>query len=657
MPGHAAEHGNHAAHGERPFNDEGVHSNPVMEERETFEEVVAAHVSRRGFLKGVSALAIGAGAARIGGSPAFADSSSLTFKELSHGNDETFHVAEGYDQTVLIRWGDPVAGAAPSFDPMHQTVGAQLRQFGYNNDFIGYLPLPAGSKNSDHGLLVINHEYTNTDLMFPGLPEKDYNDALTRDQVDVEMAAHGLSVIEVKNEGGKWTVVPNSRYGRRITASTTEMRVTGPAAGHDRLKTSVDQTGARVIGTLNNCAGGITQWGTVITAEENFNGYFSGDGAGTNEAANHKRYGLPKASWYGWHRFHDRLVVAKEPNEPNRYGWMVEFDPYDPLSVPVKRTAMGRFKHEGANTIINRDGRIVAYSGDDERFDYLYKFISDRRYDPDNRAVSKDILDSGTLFVAKFHADGTLTWLPIVWGAGPLTPENGFNSQADVLIETRRAGDLLGATPMDRPEDVEPNPVTGTVYLLLTNNTSRSKDKVDGPNPRANNKHGHIVELVPPGGGADADHAALKFRWNILLLAGDPRKPEDGAKYHAEVTPNGWLSCPDNCAVDSRGRLWIATDGAPGTAGIADGLWGTDTVGGGRALTKHFLRTPRGAELCGPFFTPDDKTLFVAVQHPGDEKGSTFEKPATRWPDFSPNMPPRPSVVAITKSDGGVIGS
>ncbi len=654
MVRHAAERGIPV---ERPFNDEGVHSNPVIGERTTFEEIVDALVSRRGFLKGVSALAIGAGAARMGGSAAAADSSSLTFKELPLGNDERFHVAEGYDQTVLIRWGDPVEGGAPPFDPMRQTAGAQLKQFGYNNDFIGYLPLPAGSKSSDHGLLVINHEYTNTDLMFPGLPAKDYNAVLTRDQVDVEMAAHGLSVIEVKRDGGKWTVVPNSRYARRLAASTTEMRVTGPAAGHDRLKTSADPTGTRVIGTLNNCAGGITQWGTVLTAEENFNGYFSGDGADTKEAVNHKRYGLPKESWYGWYRFHDRLVVAKEPTEPNRYGWMVEFDPYDPLSVPVKRTAMGRFKHEGANTIVNRDGRVVAYSGDDERFDYLYKFISDRRYDPDNRAANRDILDSGTLFVAKFDADGTLTWLPLVWGTGKLTPDNGFQSQADVLIEARRASDLLGATPMDRPEDVEPNPVTGAVYVILTNNTNRSKEKVDGPNPRANNKHGHIVELVPPGAGADVDHAALKFRWNILLLAGNPRKPEDGAKYHAEVTENGWLSCPDNCAVDSRGRLWIATDGAPSAAGIADGVWGTDTVGGGRALTKHFLRTPRGAELCGPFFTPDDRTLFVAVQHPGDEKGSTFEKPATRWPDFDPSMPPRPSVVAITKSDGGVIGS
>jgi secreted PhoX family phosphatase len=266
-------------------------------------------------------------------------------------------------------------------------------------------------------------------------------------------------------------------------------------------------------------------------------------------------------------------------------------------------------------------------------------------------------LDSGTLSVAKFNADGTLTWLPLVFGAQWLTPENGFNSQADILIETRRAADLLGATPMDRPEDVETNPVNGGVYMALTNNTSRKGDRLDKVNPRADNKHGHIVEMLPPGFGKEADHTAATYKWNILLLAGNPAADADKARYNEGVSADGWLSCPDNVAFDSKGRLWIATDGAPSAAKVADGIYACDVAGSGRALTRHFLRVPRGAEMCGPEFTPDDRTFFVAVQHPAEEAGSSFEKPSTRWPDFKPNMPPRPSVVAVTKRGGGVVGS
>jgi secreted PhoX family phosphatase len=645
------------------FKDDNIPSNPST--APTMDAVIEARLSRRGVMKGLATTAVVAGAATAGlfGSTALgtaaraaAPRSTLTFKELPHGYDATFHVAEGHDATVLIRWGDPVEAGAPAFDPLHQTAAAQSKQFGYNNDFIGFQPLPRGSSESAHGLLCVNHEYTNTELMFPGLTAEDAMDKLTKDQADIELAAHGHSVIEIKRVDGAWQVVKDSPYNRRITALATEMELSGPAAGHDRLKTSADASGRKVVGTLNNCAGGTTPWGTVLIAEENFHQYFGGDPAKTAEAGNYKRYGIKGEPTYAWHKFHDRFDVEKEPNEPNRFGWMVELDPFDPTSTPKKRTALGRFKHEGATIAVTADGTVVAYSGDDERFDYIYRFVAARKFNAADLDANRDILDEGTLSVGRFDADGSLTWMPLVHGQGPLTAANGFDSQADVLIETRRAADLLGATPMDRPEDVEPNPVTGTVYVMLTNNTKRKDDQVDAANPRAKNKHGHVLEMIPPGGrGAKADHAADTFTWDILLRAGNPRDAADNAAYGEGVSADGWLSCPDNCAFDSQGRLWIATDGAP-KSGFADGVWATDVEGGGRAVTRHFLRTPVGAELCGPTFNPDDTAFFCAVQHPGDEKGATFANPATRWPDFRDDLPTRPSVVVITRQDGGTIG-
>jgi len=620
-----------------------------------FPEIVEARMSRRRILAGLgAAAAFGLVGQNMVSRRALAAGarSTLGFTETPHVYDSTHHVAPGYDAKVLLRWGDAVEAGAPPFDPMNQTAAAQAKQFGYNCDYIGFLPLPAGSKNGDRGLLTVNHEYTNPHLMFPDVAR---NQKLTKAQAEIEMAAHGHSIVEIVKQDGAWTVVGGSKYNRRIHVGTP-MRISGPAAGHDRLKTNADATGTMALGTINDCAGGHTPWGTVLIAEENFHGYFGGDPGKTSEARNYKRYGLNAKSRYSWADYHDRFNLEKEPNEPNRFGWMVEIDPYDPESTPIKRTALGRFKHEGATTVINRDGRIVVYTGDDQRFDYIYKFVSSGRYDANNRAANSALLDNGTLFVAKFSTNGRLDWLPLVWGAGPLTAVNGFNSQADVMIETRYAADLLGATPMDRPEDVEPNPVTGTVYVMLTNNSRRKANQIDAVNPRPNNRHGHILEMVPPGRGADADHAAQQFSWEIPLMAGNPAEETDGAKYHAGVSSNGWLSNPDNCAFDSKGRLWIATDGAP-KSGIADGVWATDVEGEGRMLTKRFFAAPRGAELCGPCFTPDDRTFFAAVQHPADEKDSTFANPSTRWPDFRDDMPTRPSVVVITKADGGVIGS
>lgn len=631
----------------------------------TMGEIIGKRFSRRGFLQG--SLAVSAIAATVGpvalmsaDKARAAGGSAFSFTEVEAGVDATHHVAEGYDADVLLRWGDALFADSPAFDPMAQTWAAQERQFGYNNDYVGFIPLEG---SSEHGLLVVNHEYTNPHLMFPGLVTivdgKVKQGALSKDQVDVEMAAHGGTVVEIRKVNGKWQVVPEGKLNRRITANT-EMQLTGPVAGHDRVKTNADATGRKVFGTLNNCAGGVTPWGTYIMAEENFHGYFSGElPAGHAEAGNYERYGVPEGG-YEWASFYDRFDLAKEPNEPNRFGWIVEVDVMDPTSVPKKRTALGRTKHEGAESIVAANGKVVFYLGDDERFDYVYKFVTDGSYNPDDRAANMDLLDAGTLYVAKFNEDGTMAWLPLVHGQGPLTTENGFASQADVLIGTRRAGDLLGATKMDRPEDVQPNGVNGKVYVMLTNNTKRKADQVDAANPRAENAFGHIIEIEEDNG----DFTATSGKWEVLLKCGDPSVAEVGATFSTATTKNGWFGMPDNCAVDAAGRLWVSTDGNSNKAtGRTDGLWAVDTEGDARATSKLFFRVPVGAEMCGPLFTPDDETAFVAVQHPGDGgedwdghgRPSYYEDLSTRWPDFKDDMPVRPAVVAITKIGGGKI--
>jgi secreted PhoX family phosphatase len=608
---------------------------------ETFAEVSARRFSRRHLLGGAAAAGalLVIQASPLGGAVARAqapDASGLTFTPIGLTTGDTLTVPRGYTARVLIRWGDSIqfAETAPAAGTI--TPERQRRSFGYNCDYVGYLPL--GAVNS---LLVVNHEYTNPELMFAGY---DAN-APTKNQVDVELAAHGMSVVELLLRGrSNWSYKSNGQLNRRIHG-LTPIGFTGPAAGHALMQTTDDPAGETVLGMLNNCGGGITPWGTVLTCEENFNQYFANRSQVTDPAklAAHQRYGLTTgASERKWERFYPRFDMAQEPNEPFRFGWVVEVDPYNRQSTPRKHTALGRFKHEGTSTVIASGGQAVVYMGDDERFDYMYKFVSAGIFDPSDRAANMELMADGTLYVARFNDDGTGTWLPLTHGSGPLTAENGFADQGEVMIKTRLAADLLLPTKMDRPEDIEVNPVNGKVYAVMTNNSSRTEP--NGPNPRVNNRSGHIIEITPTGG----DHAGLSFEWDIFMLCGDPT---DASTYFAgfDKTQVSAIACPDNITFDKRGNLWIATDALPNVLAGNDGVFVVPVEGDERGHLRQFFSGVTACETASLVLDDANRALFVTIQHPGE--GSTFASPTSNFPDGG-NRPPKPSVVVVTRNSG-----
>ncbi|GLW12592.1 hypothetical protein Misp01_77200 [Microtetraspora sp. NBRC 13810] len=657
-----------------------AHDVPNTSDNRYFGDVVAEAMSRRGVLRAGALGAIVAGTGVAGAAaatPALADpddrrgphggpKGSLSFAAVQPNTDDQITVPADYRNALVVAWGDPVLPGAPEFDFDNQTAEAQEKQFGYNCDFVTVFPM-----GSDRALMWVNHEYTDETLMFRGYTD---GTAATEEQIKIALAAHGGSVVEIERAGrtGQWKLVTRGsrRYNRRITA-TTPMRFSGPAAGHDLLKTPADRTGRKVYGMLNNCAGGTTPWGTVLTAEENFNQYFvGGNGVPEAQKAALTRYGIPTNAAIpdGSRRFDrvdERFDLAKHHNEVNRFGWIVEIDPFDPDSVPVKRTALGRFAHEAATTTLSRDHRLVAYMGDDSRFEYVYKFVSKERYIPGHDRHNRTLLDEGTLYVARFTGDspkseidgsgklprdrefdGAGEWIPLV--SGDRSYVQGMTA-AEVLIYTRLAADKVGATKMDRPEDVERNPVNGAIYVALTNNSNRTAAQVDEANPRPSNRHGHILEIVE----SRDDAAATRFAWSLPLVCGDPGDPNTYfAGYDkTKVSP---ISCPDNVAFDGAGNLWISTDG--NALGTNDGLFAMPVEGRERGHLRQFLTVPVGAETCGPFITEDQRSVFVAVQHPGEADDASPDNPASHWPDGGDSQP-RPGVAVAWHSRGERIGS
>ncbi|MEO3873807.1 PhoX family phosphatase [Nonomuraea sp. B12E4] len=635
-----------------------------------FGDVVKDALSRRGMLRAGALGALVATTGVAGAVPALAEGSAstvaqngsgdveLSFSPVRPNTDDKLTIPDGYKSSVVVRWGDPVLPGAPKFDFDHQSAAAQAQQFGYNCDYVTMLPM-----GKDRALLWVNHEYTDESLMFRGYTG---GAKATKEQIRIALAAHGGSVVEVERVRGtgQWKLVTSGRrrYNRRITAQT-KMRFSGPAAGSDLLKTAADPKGVAPVGMLNNCSGGTTPWGTVLTAEENIDQYFvNGDKVPKAQRPYITRYtiteGTPEES-RRFDRVEERFDLAKHPHEANRFGWIVEIDPFDPDSTPVKRTALGRFKHEAANTTLAKDGRLVVYMGDDSRFEYIYKFVSKERYIRGNERHNRELLDEGTLYVAKFTGDspkgeieapsdgefdGSGQWIPLV--SGKKSYVKGMTAE-EVLVYTRVAADKVGATKMDRPEDMERNPVTGGVYVALTNNTDRTAAQIDEANPRAGNKHGHVLELVEKRN----DAGERSFTWSLPLICGDP---EDSSTYFAgydksQVSP---ISCPDNVTFDRDGNLWISTDG--NELGSHDGLFVMPVRGKERGHLRQFLTVPVGAETCGPMVTEDQRSVFVAVQHPGEVDGASPEKPASRWPDGDQ---PRPAVAVVWHGEGSKIGS
>ncbi len=589
---------------------------------------------------------------------------SPTFKAIAASMADLVVVPEGYTATAFAAWGEPigVAGNMPAFKPDASNSAAdQAVQMGMHHDGMHFYPL---NNSNTHGLLVSNHEYTDD-----GLLHTDGTANWSAEKVRKSQAAHGVSVIEIKqntDHARAWDIVRPSRYARRLT-SFSPFALSGPAAGHALLQTAADPAGRTVLGTLNNCASGMTPWGTYLSGEENFRFYFA---AGDTPTAHHERWGLPKKSFYNWEAFDERWNAAKHPNEPNRFGWIVEIDPMRPDSTPVKRTAIGRGAHEGAWVATTRDNRAVVYSGEDARFEYIYKFVSRDRIKPAGGGLTaaqanQDLLDHGTLYVARFDTNGTGAWLPLIHGQHGLNAAAGFADQGEVLIKARQASDVLGATKMDRPEWLSIDAAKREIYCTLTNNSTRGVGKnpgVDAANPRANNTMGNIIKWTEGTDSSSRDFDATAFTWTHFVMAGDPANARAEAKGNIK---GDLFGCPDGITIAPNGLLWVQTDAFATELNKGE----FKNMGNNQMLAhdpktgafKRFLAGPVNCEITGLAFTPDCKTMFVNIQHPGESAGEKSDPKDpmkySNWPEGKAASRPRSATVIVQRLDGGVVGS
>ncbi len=622
----------------------------------TLQEIAGRRVSRRVLLGGGLAAAAagflaGPGRRLFDSAPSGPPNtqgthgtSLLGFEAVAPSSDDALVVAKGYTAQVLIPWGTPLLSSGPAWrNDASNTAAEQAQQIGMHHDGMHFFPSAAGHAGSGRGLLVLNHEYVDHTFLSPDGPTP-----MTPEKVRKALAALGVSVMAVALVDGVWRAV-DSPLNRRITG-TTPVAFSGPVpSNHPALAANNEP-----MGTLNNCANGHTPWGTYLTCEENWDGRF-GTAAPISLTKAERRYALSRSGGEnGWHTVDPRFDLAKNRNEPNRFGWVVEINPIDPESTPVKRTALGRIKHENAATVEAQDGRIVVYTGDDSDGEYLYKFVGTRPW-REHQAQGQSPLDHGVLHVARFEDDGRGAWLPLVHGRGALTTARGWADQADVLLRTRLAAEAVGATRLDRPEWVAVHPHTGDVFVTLSNGSSGGPVSSRKPNP-----YGQILRLRE----ADGDRAAAAFSWDIFVLAGDPRYDE-----HVTLAEDDILGSPDGLTIDPDGRLWISTDVSNGSLLQADK--GYDRIGNNQLLAadpatgeiRRFLVGPAGCEIAGVTFTPDQQTMFVNIQHPGEETDAVGKptpanpRAVSNWPDFDPAGRPRAATVVIRKEGGGVIGT